>query len=449
MNTVKVNEIILTSKFNRFHLQILLACIFIIVVDGYDMFMLGAILPPLMEEWNIPPVSAGVLSSYALVGMMIGALVFGPVADKIGRKKVILISTIIFSVFTFTSGFSNGVTSFGVQRFLAGIGLGGVMPNLVAVITEYAPRKLKSTLVAIMFSGHALGGVVASLSALAILPNFGWRPVVWLGVLPLLTLPLLYKLLPETPNFLVKNNHKDQLAAILKKIDPSQTFNENANYDLGDETHQAEKDGFPVKKLFTGGRTLSTIMFWVAYFMTLLVMYALSTWLPKLMVSAGYELGSSLLFLVTLNLGAVTGAILGGKIADAIGSRKVLVTFFILGFVSLTLLSFKPSMFWLYVLIAIAGATTTGTQIVMNAYVSQFYPTEIRSTGLGWALGIGRLGGMLGPTLGGFLLNAQLTLQMNFLAFAIPSILAAIAIWFIQERYSAIGKNTSSYSKAS
>ena len=115
MKTIKVNDIILNSKFNRFHLQILLACIFIIVVDGYDMFMLGAILPPLMEEWNIPPVSAGVLSSYALVGMMIGALVFGPVADKIGRKKVILISTIIFSVFTFTSGFSNGVTSFGVH----------------------------------------------------------------------------------------------------------------------------------------------------------------------------------------------------------------------------------------------------------------------------------------------------------------------------------------------
>ncbi len=173
-----------------------------------------------------------------------------------------------------------------------------------------------------MFSGHALGGVVASLSALAILPNFGWRPVVWLGVLPLLTLPLLYKLLPETPNFLVKNNHKDQLATILNKIDPNQNFNENDNFDLDDETPQTEKDGFPVKKLFTGGRTLSTVMFWVAYFMTLLVMYALSTWLPKLMVGAGYELGSSLLFLVTLNLGAVTGAILGGKIADMIGSRK-------------------------------------------------------------------------------------------------------------------------------
>ena len=206
---------------------------------------------------------------------------------------------------------------------------------------------------------------------------------------------------------------------------------------------QTEKAGFPVKKLFTGGRTLSTVMFWVAYFMTLLVMYALSTWLPKLMVGAGYELGSSLLFLVTLNLGAVTGAILGGKIADMIGSRKVLVTFFFLGFVSLTLLSFKPSMFWLYVLIALAGATTTGTQIVMNAYVSQYYPTEIRSTGLGWALGIGRFGGMLGPTLGGFLLNAQLTLQMNFLAFAIPSILAGIAIWFVQEKYSPLSEKKS------
>ena len=439
MNTIKVNEIILESRFNRFHLQILLSCIFIIVIDGYDMFMLGAILPPLMEEWHIPPVSAGVLSSYALIGMMIGALIFGPIADKIGRKKVILISTIIFSVFTFTSGFSNGVTTFGIQRFIAGIGLGGVMPNLVAVITEYAPKKLKSTLVAIMFSGHALGGVVASLSAIAILPHFGWRPVVWLGVLPLLTMPLLYRLLPETPNFLVKNNHKSQLATILKKLAPNQIVDENTNFIL-DEDNKAEKEGFPVKRLFTGGRTLSTVMFWIAYFMSLLVMYALSTWLPKLMVGAGYELGSSLLFLVTLNLGAVVGAIVGGKLADAYGSRKVLVVFFILGFVALTLLSFKPNMFWLYVLIAIAGGTTTGTQIVMNAYVSQYYPTQIRSTGIGWALGIGRFGGMLGPTLGGILLNAQLSLQMNFLAFAIPCILAGIAIWFIQEKYSQVGK---------
>ena len=149
------------------------------------MFMLGAIMPALMEDWGMDAVTGGKLGSYALFGMMIGALVFGPLADRFGRKTVILICTVIFSVFTFTSGFANGPDSFGIQRFIAGIGLGGVMPNLIALVTEYAPKKLKSTLVAIMFSGHAFGGIVASLGALALLPNFGWKAVVFLSCYPI------------------------------------------------------------------------------------------------------------------------------------------------------------------------------------------------------------------------------------------------------------------------
>ncbi|WMX58120.1 MFS transporter [Peribacillus sp. R9-11] len=191
-----------------------------------------------------------------------------------------------------------------------------------------------------------------------------------------------------------------------------------------------------MKQLFKNGRTVSTIMFWVAFFMCLFVMYGLSTWLPKIMEGAGFELGSSLAFLVTLNLGAVSGAIVGGKLADRFGSKVVLVSFLVIGFAALTMLSFKPSMIMLYVLIAIAGGNTTGTQIVTNAYVSQFYPNEIRSTGVGWALGVGRIGGIIAPTFCGVLLDMKLSLQVNFLAFAIPCIIAAVAIWFIQEKSS-------------
>ncbi|WP_252281171.1 MFS transporter [Peribacillus frigoritolerans] len=160
-------------------------------MNGYDMFMLGTILPSLMAEWRVSAVEAGLFSSYALFGMMIGALVFGPVGDKFGRKKVVLICTVIFSISTFISGFTDDPASFGIRRFIAGLGLGGVMPNLIAIITEYSPKKLRSTLVAIMFSGHALGGVVASLGAMYLIPNFGWRVVVWLGALPLIFMPKL------------------------------------------------------------------------------------------------------------------------------------------------------------------------------------------------------------------------------------------------------------------
>ena len=440
MRTIQVSEMMDEQKFNRFHLQILLCCIFIIICDGYDMFMLGTILPSLMAEWRITAVEAGLFSSYALFGMMIGALVFGPLADKFGRKKVILICTVIFSVFTFTSGFADEPTSFGIQRFVAGLGLGGVMPNLIAIITEYAPKKLRSTLVAIMFSGHALGGVVASMGAMYLIPNFGWRAVVWLGALPLVFMPILYKLLPESINYFMAKNKKSKLVNVLNQVNVCGQYTTNDNYVLQEQL-KSEMKGFPVKQLFKNGRTLSTLMFWIAFFMCLFVMYGLSTWLPKIMGGAGYELGSSLTFLVVLNLGAVFGAIVGGKLADRYGSKRILVTFLVIGFITLTMLSFKPSMIMLYILIAIAGGTTTGTQIVTNAYVSQYYPNEIRSTGVGWALGIGRIGGILAPTFCGVLLDMKLSLQVNFLAFAIPCIIAAAAIWFIQDNFSNMTAN--------
>ena len=345
MNKINVTNFIDDQKFNRFHLSLLLTCIFIIVVDGYDMFMLGAIMPALMEEWGMDAVTGGKLGSYALFGMMIGALVFGPLADRFGRKTVILICTVIFSVFTFTSGFANGPDSFGIQRFIAGIGLGGVMPNLIALVTEYAPKKLKSTLVAIMFSGHAFGGIVAALGALALLPNFGWKAVVFLAGIPLLTLPILIKIMPESYSFLIKVNKKEQLVRTLNKVEKDVTFSENDEYII----HVSDDNDTSLKKLFTDHRGLSTIMFWLAAFMSLLVMYGLSTWLPKIMQNAGYPMGSSLLFLVTLNLGGVTGAIFGGKLADKFGSRKVLLVFFIFRVLILSSLKLKTKCLFSYI----------------------------------------------------------------------------------------------------
>ena len=431
MRQINVNDFIDTQKFNRFHIKLILACMFIIIVDGYDMFMLGAIIPSLMEDWGINAVTAGSLSSYALLGMMAGALVFGPLADKFGRKRIILICTAIFTIFTFTSGFANGPTSFGIQRFIAGIGLGGVMPNLIALVTEYAPKKLRSTLVAVMFSGHALGGILASLGALALLPVFDWRAVVWVGGLPVLLIPILAKIMPESFNYHMKRNEKEKLVSTLNKVNNHDRFSPQDEFVI----NKADTTASSAKSLFTEKRALSTVMFWTAAFMCLLVMYGLSTWLPKIMQTAGYPLGSSLMFLITLNLGGVIGSIFGGKLADQFGSRKVLLVFYLLGFLSLTSLSLNPNVTLLYILIFIAGATTTGTQIITNAYVSQYYPASIRSTGVGWELGIGRIGGMIGPALGGVLLAAQLPIHFNFLVFAIPSILGGIAIFLVQDKY--------------
>ncbi|WP_026684254.1 MFS transporter [Heyndrickxia coagulans] len=431
MNSVNIHAFIDKQRFNRFHLLLVVTCMFIIICDGYDMFMFGTILPSLMKEWKINAVVAGNLSSYALIGMMLGALIFGPVADRIGRKKVILLCTAIFTIITFTSGFANGPVSFGWQRFLAGIGLGGVMPNLIALVTEYAPKKLRSTLVAVMFSGHALGGVVASLGALFLLPHFSWRAVVWMSIIPLFLIPLFIKFLPESFTYYVRTNKNEELAKTLNRVNPHEKFSPGQTFHI----HAADDPSTSFTKLFVEKRAFSTIMFWIAAFMCLLVMYGLSTWLPKIMQASGFPVGSSLLFLITLNLGAVTGAIFGGKLADRFGSRTVLITFFIAGFAALTVLGFKPGMLLLYILLFIAGGTTTGTQIICNAYISQYYPSGIRSTGVGWALGIGRVGGIIGPTLGGLLMNSGLSVQTNFLVFAVLCLISAVAIWLVQEKY--------------
>ena len=430
MRSINVSQMIDRAKFNRFHFMVLFWCAFIIVFDGFDLVVYGSVVPVLMKEWSLTPIEAGTLGSYALFGMMIGAMIFGPLADKLGRKNVIMLCVGIFSIFTAVVALATGPVEFGIYRFLAGLGLGGVMPNTVALMTEYSPRHLKSTLVSIMFSGYSLGGVLAAGLGILMIGSLGWESVFIVGAFPLLTLPFMYKYLPESPEYLVSRNESKVIGRLLNKVDATYIPEERDEYVTG----MPKKVGIPVIRLFEKGRVLSTMMFWISFFMCLLMIYGLNTWLPKLMNQAGYPMGSSLMFLLVLNLGAIFGAVFGGWAADRWSGKKVLIFFYILAGVSLTLLGFKANLLVLYVLVAIAGGATIGTQIIANAYVSQYYPTELRSTGIGWSLGVGRLGAIIGPMMGGVLLTLNMPLQFNFLAFAIPGIIAAITIWFVREK---------------
>ncbi|WP_067930122.1 MFS transporter [Alicyclobacillus kakegawensis] len=430
MRTVNVDEVIGRARVNRFHWFLIICCTFMIMCDGYDLFMYGTIVPSLMKDWGISPVVAGSLNSYALVGMMIGALALGPAADRWGRKNVIVISCAVFCVFTGLAGFAGGPTAFAVLRFIAGLGLGGIMPNTVALVTEYAPASVRSTLVAVMFSGHPFGGVVASLIGMWLVPTAGWQAVLWIGAIPLLVLPLFVWWVPDSLQFYSQKQRTDKLAAVLARVS-GETYDAQDSYVL---TRPVER-GFPVIRLFGEGRGVSTVLFWVSFFMCLLTMYGLTTWLPKLMQTAGFAVASSLGSLLALNVGAIVGAVVGSRIADWVGAKPVLVVSFLIAAASLVAMSQRPSIGLLYVLLFVAGATTTGTQITSNAYVSQYYPTEMRSTGIGWALGVGRLGGILGPTVGGLLVAGHLSLTADFLAFALPSVVSAVAMALVQQRY--------------
>ena len=424
MRAIDVHQIIDNARFNRFHWTVVALCALLLIFDGYDLFIFGVVLPAIMREWGLTPLQAGALGSYALFGMMFGALAFGTLADKIGRKKGIAICFTLFSAATLVNGFASNPTEFGICRFIAGLGCGGLMPNAVALMSEYAPKRLRSTLVAVMFSGYSLGGMLAAGVGIYMLPAYGWQSMFFAAAVPLLLLPLILWWLPESVGFLVRDGQTAKARGIIDRIDPELSLGEADTQHISDTKGR----GVGVLELFRDGRTVRTLSLWVAFFCCLLMVYALSSWLPKLMASAGYSLGSSLSFLLVLNFGGMAGAILGGWLGDRLNLGKVMVVFFIAAAVSISLLGFKSAPAVLYLLIFVAGATTIGTQILLYAGTAQFYGLSIRSTGLGWASGIGRNGAILGPLLGGALMGVNLPLQLNFIAFAVPGAIAALAM---------------------
>ena len=267
---------------------------------------------------------------------------------------------------------------------------------------------------------------------------FGFTDI---AIIPFLALPILWKFLPESLMFLTKKGETEKVREIVQKIAPEQAIQPETTFKLNEPV---AGDDAPLKALFQQGRTFSTMMFWVAFFMCLLMVYALGSWLPKLMIQAGYSLGASMIFLFALNIGGMVGAIGGGALADRFHLKPVLTTMFTVGAIALILLGFNSPQMVLYGLIAIAGAATIGSQILLYTFVAQFYPTAVRSTGMGWASGIGRIGAIVGPVLTGALLTFELPHQMNFLVIAIPGVIAALAVFMVNLKVSVDGEKTKS-----
>ncbi len=434
MRQIDVHQLADEARFNRFHGLVLFWCALIIIFDGYDLAVVGIALPSIMKDLGVDPTRAGFMVSSALFGMVFGAIFLGTVADKIGRRKTMAICIALFSIFTAAAGLTRDPVTFSIVRFLAGVGIGGVMPNVVAHMTEYAPKRIRATLVTLMFSGYAVGGIVAAILGKGLIETYGWPSVFFAAGLPVLLIPFILKSLPESMPFLLAKGRHDELKVIAAKLEPSYRPVASDRFTVPAED---KADNAPIKRLFEDGRGFSTVMFWLAFFMCLFMVYALSSWLTKLMAGAGYSLGSALTFVLVLNVGAVIGAVGGGWLADRFHIKVVLAAMYALAAVSITLLGQPMSTAALFVVVGLAGASTIGTQIVANAYTGQFYPMAIRSTGLGWALGIGRTGAILAPIVIGILVGMKLPLQQNFIAISIPAVLGIIAVLLIDHRRSA------------
>lgn len=429
MKHIDLHKLADEAKFNGFHRSVLLWCALIIIFDGYDLAVAGIALPSIMNEMGVSPTNAGFMVSSALFGMMFGAIFLGTIADKIGRRLAIAICVALFSVFTAAAGLTNDPVTFSVMRFLAGLGIGGVMPNVVAQMTEYSPRKIRSTMVTLMFSGYAVGGMLAALVGKGLIESYGWQSVFLAAGLPVLLIPLILKSMPESMPYLIRTGQKAQLQHIAARLSPGYRPQPGDSFDLPQQDHDTSA---PIGKLFQDGRGFSTVMFWVAFFMCLFMVYALSSWLTKLMAGAGYTLGSALTFVLVLNFGGMVGAIGGGWLADRFHIKHVLVGMYLLAALSISLLGYPVTTPVLFVLVGLAGASTIGTQIVTYAYVGQYYPMAVRSTGIGWASGVGRSGAILAPIVIGSLVAMALPLERNFIAIALPAVIAAVAVFCIR-----------------
>ncbi|WP_020669360.1 MFS transporter [Amycolatopsis nigrescens] len=370
-----------------------------VLLDGFDLVVLGTVLPVLLRDhvWGLTPGTASAISTVGLLGMMLGALAIGTVTDVIGRRKALILAVTAFSAFTALCALSPSAWVFGLLRFLAGLGLGGCLPTAITLVTEYARGGKSSSATTTIMTGYHVGAVLTALLGIAVIPGLGWRAMFVIGAAPaLLLVPLMLKYLPE-----------------------SLSFQERAKAPASREV---------VSGLFSGGRLRATIAFWVASFMGLLLVYGLNTWLPEIMRQAGYPLGAALSLLLTLNVGAVVGLLVAGFVADRAGVRRSTIGWFVAAAVFLSLLSVRLPSFGLYVAVFLAGFFVFSAQVLVYAYIGRTYPAANRATGLGWAAGVGRIGAISGPLLGGALLTAGIAYPWGFYAFAVVGALGAVAI---------------------
>lgn len=432
MRRIDVHRLADEAKFNSFHLSVLIWCFGVLVIDGYDLGVVGTALPSIIKEMGVDATTAGFMASSALFGMTFGAIILGTLADKIGRRWAISLCVIFFSVFTAAAGLATDPIVFSILRFLAGLGIGGAIPNVVALMAEYAPKKLRGVLVTLMACGYAVGSIVAAVLGKEFIATAGWQSVFYIAGLAVLLVPFILRYMPESLPFLIKKHDDTHLRRVLRKLRPDVSLEAQDTFVVPAED---KAEGAKVSRLFTEGRGLSTVMLWAANLLGLFMVYALSTWLVQLMAQAGFSLGSALNYLLVYNVGAITGAVVGGWLGDRFNIKWVTFCYLVLAAVALTLLGLGTQP--LVLVVFVVGASTLGTQILVFNYTGQFYPTSIRGTGLGFASGMGRVGAIAAPIVIGFLVSLQLPLVFNFVAIGIAGAIGAVAVALVNNRLSA------------
>ncbi|MDX2931767.1 MFS transporter [Streptomyces ipomoeae] len=410
-----------TARTGKLAVLVIGLCWLAVLFDGLDMFIYGSVLPHMLAEkaLGLTPDQAGDLGSYATFGMLVGALTAGTVADRIGRQKLMVACVTLFSLASGLCAMANSVGVFGLGRTLAGIGLGGLLPTAISMVSDYAPRGRAALTIGMLMTAHHAGGILSAYVALWVVEPLGWRAAFWVCVAPLLFVPVLVTFMPESLSFLVAKGRLDEagqlarrfdveLPAAAEKKDPADRWNSLAN-------------------LFRGGEWTQTLLYWVASFGGLLLVYGVATWLPTLMRSEGYELGSALTFVVLFNLGGIVGMLVAGRAADRFGAPRISAIWFALTAAGVFLLSVRMPLGVTFLVVFLTGVFLNSAQTMIYATVSIRSDPENRATAVGWTSGMGRFGAVFGPWLGGQLLAAG-NGDWGFTAFALAGVSSMVFI---------------------
>jgi AAHS family 4-hydroxybenzoate transporter-like MFS transporter len=425
--TLDVADVIDRSRLGALQYTVLGLCALCLVIDGFDVQAMGYAAPAIIRQWGIAKADLGPVFGAGLIGMAIGALTLGPVADRIGRRPVLVGAMLFLAGCMFATAQATSVRELLMLRLLTGVGMGAIIPNAVALAGEFSPARIRVTSMMVISSGFIVGGAVGGAIAAPMIPAFGWSSVFLAGaVAPLVLASAMVLAMPESLQFLAMQRRRpDLLRASLQRIQPGLAVDSGTEFAVPEKT----KQGVPIAQLFRDSRGSGTLLLWVVNFMNLLVSYFLANWLPVIMTEAGHATSQAVLAGTIFWVGGIAGNLLLGWFVDRRGFGPTLAINFVLAALSIAMIGHVAASLPLACLaIAAAGFCILGGQTALNAMAAVYYPTPVRSTGMGWALGIGRLGSIFGPVIGGELMRLNWPSADLFMAAAVPVVLALIAL---------------------
>ncbi|ADR61763.1 4-hydroxybenzoate transporter [Pseudomonas putida JB] len=426
--SLDVQSFINQQPLSRYQWRVVLLCFLIVFLDGLDTAAMGFIAPALSQEWGIDRASLGPVMSAALIGMVFGALGSGPLADRFGRKGVLVGAVLVFGGFSLASAYATNVDQLLILRFLTGLGLGAGMPNATTLLSEYTPERLKSLLVTSMFCGFNLGMAGGGFISAKMIPAYGWHSLLVIGgVLPLLLALVLMVWLPESARFLVvRNRGTDKVRKTLSPIAP-QVVAEAGSFSVPEQKAVAARNVFAV--IFSGTYGLGTVLLWLTYFMGLVIVYLLTSWLPTLMRDSGASMEQAAFIGALFQFGGVLSAVGVGWAMDRFNPHKVIGIFYLLaGVFAYAVGQSLGNITVLATLVLVAGMCVNGAQSAMPSLAARFYPTQGRATGVSWMLGIGRFGAILGAWSGATLLGLGWSFEQVLTALLVPAALATVGV---------------------